>query len=178
MTVSECCLVKMLPYIISEKYIYILALEMASPGVSTVPIASAHFLTMWPVLGGFRDRLAHVYPTEWRQISTCRINITRAINSGDKRGRPHANDRVLDAKTLARISSRNEFHERTYSRMWPTFPVAASLLRNSLLFLFFFFGIHYMDSPDCLLLFLSTSVFYFLVFLFLQLFSCRFRAVD
>ena len=26
---------------------------------------------------------------------------------------------------------------------------------------FFFFGIHYMDSPDCLLLFLSISVFYF-----------------
>jgi len=136
MRVSECCLVKMLPYIIFEKYIYILALEMASPGVSTVPIASAHFRTMWPVLGEFGDRLAHVYPTEWRQISTCRINITRAINSGDKRGRPHANDRVLDAKTLARISSRNEFHERTYSRMWPTFPVAASLLRNSLPFFF------------------------------------------
>ena len=26
---------------------------------------------------------------------------------------------------------------------------------------FFFFGIHYMHSPDCLLLFLSISVFYF-----------------
>ena len=26
---------------------------------------------------------------------------------------------------------------------------------------FFFFSIHYMDSPDCLLLFLSISVFYF-----------------
>ena len=34
-----------------------------------------------------------------------------------------------------------------------------------------------MDSPDCLLLFLSISVFYFLVFLFYT-FSCRFRAVD
>jgi len=33
---------------------------------------------------------------------------------------------------------------------------------------FFFFMIHYMDSPDCLLLFLSISVFYFLVFLSLH----------
>jgi len=31
-----------------------------------------------------------------------------------------------------------------------------------------FLNIHYMDSPDCLLLFLSTCVFYFLVFLFLH----------
>ena len=42
---------------------------------------------------------------------------------------------------------------------------------------FFFFRIHYMDSPDCLLSFLSISVFYFLVFCF-TLFSRRFRAVD
>jgi len=28
----ECCLIKLLPYIFFEKYIYILALEMASPG--------------------------------------------------------------------------------------------------------------------------------------------------
>ena len=32
MTVSECCLIKLFPYILSEKYIYVLALEMASPG--------------------------------------------------------------------------------------------------------------------------------------------------
>ena len=32
MTVSECCLIKLLAYILFEKYIYILALEMASPG--------------------------------------------------------------------------------------------------------------------------------------------------
>jgi len=31
-TVSECCLIKMLSYILFEKYIFILALEMASPG--------------------------------------------------------------------------------------------------------------------------------------------------
>ena len=31
-TVFECCLIKLLPYILFEKYIYILALEMASPG--------------------------------------------------------------------------------------------------------------------------------------------------
>jgi len=33
---------------------------------------------------------------------------------------------------------------------------------------FFFFGIHYMDSPDGSLLFLSISFFYFLFFLFLH----------
>ena len=32
MTVSECCLIKLFPYILSEKYIYVLALEMASRG--------------------------------------------------------------------------------------------------------------------------------------------------
>ena len=31
-TVSECCLIKLLPYILFDRYIYILALEMASPG--------------------------------------------------------------------------------------------------------------------------------------------------
>jgi len=31
-TVSECCLIKLLPYILFEKYINILALEMASSG--------------------------------------------------------------------------------------------------------------------------------------------------
>ena len=32
LTVSECCLIKLLPYILFEKCINILALEMASPG--------------------------------------------------------------------------------------------------------------------------------------------------
>ena len=31
---------------------------------------------------------------------------------------------------------------------------------------FFFFRIHYIDSPECLLLFLSLSIFYFLFFCF------------
>jgi len=31
-TVSECCLIKLLPYVLFEKHIYILALEMASLG--------------------------------------------------------------------------------------------------------------------------------------------------
>jgi len=31
-TVSDRCLIKLLPYILVEKYIYILALEMARPG--------------------------------------------------------------------------------------------------------------------------------------------------
>jgi len=32
MTVSECCLTELLPYTLFEKYIYILALEMANLG--------------------------------------------------------------------------------------------------------------------------------------------------
>jgi len=43
---------------------------------------------------------------------------------------------------------------------------------------FFSFRIHNMDFPDCLLLLLAYPSFYFLVFLFLHFFSCRFRAVD
>jgi len=39
----------------------------------------------------------------------------------------------------------------------------------------FYFRTEYMDSPDCLLLLLSISVFYFFCF---YTFSCRFRAVD
>jgi len=44
--------------------------------------------------------------------------------------------------------------------------------------LFFSFRIHYMDFPDCLLLFLSISVFLVFSFSVLHFFSCRFRAVD
>jgi len=33
---------------------------------------------------------------------------------------------------------------------------------------FFYLNIHYVDSPDCLLLFLSISVFYYQFFLFLH----------
>ena len=44
---------------------------------------------------------------------------------------------------------------------------------------FFSFRIHYMDFPYRLLLLLSISVFLlFSFFLFLHIFSCRFRAVD
>ena len=45
---------------------------------------------------------------------------------------------------------------------------------------FFFFRIHYMDFPDCLLLLLSIFVFLLFSFflLFLHFFNCRFRAVD
>jgi len=43
---------------------------------------------------------------------------------------------------------------------------------------FFSFRFHSMDFPDCLLYFWAYPSFYFLVFLFLHFFSCRFRAVD
>ena len=42
----------------------------------------------------------------------------------------------------------------------------------------FFFRTDSTDSPNCLLLLLSISVFYFLVFFCFPLFSCWFRAVD
>jgi len=46
-TVSECCLIKLLPYILYEKYIYILALELASPGNRHCAIVvSAHLQNM------------------------------------------------------------------------------------------------------------------------------------
>jgi len=47
-TVSECYLIKLLPYILFEKYIYIYisALEMAGIGTSTVLIVSAHFRSL------------------------------------------------------------------------------------------------------------------------------------
>ena len=37
---------KLLPYILFQKYIYILASEMASPGKGTVPVVSAHFRSL------------------------------------------------------------------------------------------------------------------------------------
>ena len=43
---------------------------------------------------------------------------------------------------------------------------------------FFSFRFHCMDFPDCLLYFWAYPSFYFLLFLFLHCFSCRFRAVD
>ena len=46
----------------------------------------------------------------------------------------------------------------------PSFSAKSSHRSPSL----FFFMIHYMDSSECLLLFLSISVFYLLVFLFLH----------
>jgi len=54
-TVFQCCLIILLPYILFEKNIYILALEMASPGTSTVPIVSAHFRSLL-----IKDRPAYV----------------------------------------------------------------------------------------------------------------------
>jgi len=43
---------------------------------------------------------------------------------------------------------------------------------------FSFFRIHYMDSPDCLLLLLSIFCLLLFTFSVFTLFSCRFRAVD
>ena len=43
---------------------------------------------------------------------------------------------------------------------------------------FLSFKIHYLDFPDCLLLYTSEHIRLFTFFLFLHFFSCRFRAVD
>jgi len=42
----ECCLIKLLPYILFENYIYILAFEMVSPGNQHCAIVSAHFRSL------------------------------------------------------------------------------------------------------------------------------------
>ena len=49
-TVSECCLTELLPYILFEKYINILSLEIPAQGTSTVPIVSAHFRSTMALL--------------------------------------------------------------------------------------------------------------------------------
>ena len=46
MTVSECCLTKLLPYILFEIYINILALKSPVQGTGTMPVVSAHFLSL------------------------------------------------------------------------------------------------------------------------------------
>jgi len=42
------------PYILFEKYIYMLALKMARQGTSTVPIVSAHYRSLWVMTIGRR----------------------------------------------------------------------------------------------------------------------------
>ena len=77
--------------------------------------------------------------------------------------------RVLDAEVV------NMDLESTDSVEKIVTDTLAQLLNPSYRSLPFFFRTDYVDSPDCLLLLLSISVFYFLV---LHFFSCRFRAVD
>jgi len=77
--------------------------------------------------------------------------------------------RVLDAEVV------NMDLESTDSVEKIVTDTLAQLLNPSHRSLPFFFRTDYVDSPDCLLLLLSISVFYFLV---LHFFSCRFRAVD
>jgi len=45
-TVSGCLLIELLPYILFEKYIDILALQWPAQGTGTVPIVSAHFRSL------------------------------------------------------------------------------------------------------------------------------------
>jgi len=47
-TLSECCLIKLLLYILFEKYIYILALKMASPGNQHRPTVSIMSALTYP----------------------------------------------------------------------------------------------------------------------------------
>ena len=62
------------------------------------------------------------------------------------------------------VTTHSLFHSRYKTFLFcKSFPTAALH--------FFFLNIHYMDSPDCLLLFLSISVFYYLLFLFSTFFS-------
>jgi len=47
--VTECCLIKFLRFFLSEKYIHILALEMATHGTGSVPVVSARTVS-FPVI--------------------------------------------------------------------------------------------------------------------------------
>ena len=46
MTVSKCCLIKLLPYILFEKYIFIFW-HWKRQAISTVPVVSAHFRSLY-----------------------------------------------------------------------------------------------------------------------------------
>jgi len=57
--VSECCSIKLIPYILFEKYINILALEMASPGkrVMSYQHKSIYlFLIFYKIVNEVHDR--------------------------------------------------------------------------------------------------------------------------
>ena len=74
---------------------------------------------------------------------------------------------MLDFTWLVRDPSTAQVpQQRTGHTLWRT-PFTANPFHHSPSF--FFFRIYHMDSPDCLLLFLTISIFYFLVFLLLAL---------
>ena len=64
MTVSECGLIKLLPYILSDKYINIVALEMASPG-------NRHCASC---IG------ARLFPADMEMAQICRLTVSPACH--------------------------------------------------------------------------------------------------
>ena len=97
--------------------------------------------------------------------------------------------RVTSASSALGVLNDYALYKSTHSLtaaggVWGAHKWGSATCKSSLPSLsFFFFRIHYMDFPDCLLLLLSISVsllfsLVFSFFLFLHFFSCRFRAVD
>ena len=69
---------------------------------------------------------------------------------------------VSDPRALVSIDTARNPHSmqsRVYMKRSSVLPFPQILPTAALHF--FFLNIHYMDSPDCLLLFLSVSIFYF-----------------
>jgi len=76
MTVSECCLIKLLPYILFQKNVIFIVYHRKWPaqGTSTVPIVSAHFRSLWPISSArLRSKFAGLYlNTLWEGGLACR----------------------------------------------------------------------------------------------------------
>ena len=83
--------------------------------------------------------------------------------------------RIAHARTGGRATRKHNFHLFTLSfqaqnlTLQQILPTVASI---------FFVGADSTDSADSLPILPSVPVFYFLLFCFFPLFSCRFRAVD
>jgi len=104
----------------------------------------------------------------FRPHRRCSVHAVSVCVSHDRQPCTTAEPIVIPFWELVRVDPRNRelnhplnsFTSPTHSfipGLKPSFSANPSYHSPS----FFFFNIHYMDSPDCLLLFLSMSVFYF-----------------
>ena len=144
---------------------------------SVTPVHPTYCYILWCIYSRRRERVVG-----WPASACLRLVVsTRRL----QRRHPHSttasinNDNIPPTASISRISSTHLHHpvesytviicQQSYLLLFgipspthsfipglkPSFSANPSHRSPS----FFFFGIHYMDSPDCLLLFLSTSVF-------------------